>query len=87
MDELCRSRGRYCGVSRLHDREGYVQLEEGVRNLQHEHMRVVMLMAHKNTLAGPSHAILLIVFFEAFQAGQDGGIFLGLRFLGPESIV
>ena len=27
-------------------------------------MRMVMLMTDKNTLAGPSHAMLVIVFFE-----------------------
>lgn len=42
-----------------------VQLKEGICNLQHEDMRVIMLVTNQNAFAGPSHAMFCVVFFEA----------------------
>ena len=42
-----------------------VQLEEGVRDLQHEDVRVVVLVADQDAFARPSHAMFLVVFFES----------------------
>jgi hypothetical protein len=39
------------------------QLEEGIRDLQHEDVRMVVFMADQDALACPSHSMLLIVFF------------------------
>ena len=42
-----------------------VQLKEGICNLQHEDMGVIMLVANQNAFAGPSHAMFCVVFFKA----------------------
>lgn len=44
---------------------GYVQLEESIRDLKHQDVRVVVFMADEDPLACPSHAVLVIMFFEA----------------------
>lgn len=36
---------------------------------------MVVFVTDENTLAGAAHAMGGIVFFEAFEAGQDGGVF------------
>jgi len=41
----------------------HVQLEEGVCDLQHEDVRVVVLMADQDAFASPSHAMLRVVLF------------------------
>jgi hypothetical protein len=46
------------------EKRNRLQLEESIGDLQHQYMRVVMFMAHQNTLASPPHAVLLIVFFK-----------------------
>ena len=46
----------------------YVQLEEGVCDLQHEDVRVVVLVADQNGFARPSHAVLVVVLFQSLQA-------------------
>jgi len=40
-----------------------IQLEEGVCDLQHEDVRVVVLVADQDAFAGPSHAMLRVVLF------------------------
>lgn len=40
-----------------------VQLEEGVCDLQHEDVRVVVLVADQDAFASPSHAMLRVVLF------------------------
>ena len=44
---------------------GSVQLEEGVGDLEHEDVRVVVLMTYKHAFAGASHAMLLVVLLQA----------------------
>jgi hypothetical protein len=39
------------------------QLEEGIRDLQHQDMRMVVFMADQDALTCPSHSMFLIVFF------------------------
>jgi len=41
----------------------HVQLEEGVCDLQHEDVRVVVLMADQDAFTSPSHAMLRVVLF------------------------
>ena len=43
-----------------------VQLEESVCNLQHEDVRVVVLMADEDAFACSSHSILFIMLFKSF---------------------
>ena len=40
-----------------------IQFEECIGDLQHQDMRVVMLMADEYTLASSSHAMLFVMFF------------------------
>ena len=41
----------------------FLQLEESIRDLQHQDMWVVMLVADQHAFAGPPHAMLLVVLF------------------------
>lgn len=63
------------------------QLEKGIGDLQHQDVGVVVLVADEDALAGAAHAMLVVVLFEALQAGQHGGVFFGLGFLGAEGVV
>jgi len=40
-----------------------VQLEEGIRYLQHKNMWVIVFMADKDALASSSHAMIIVMFF------------------------
>ena len=63
------------------------QFEEGIGDLQHQDVRMVMLMADQDPFASPPHAIAIIVLFQAFQAREDGWVFFWLCLLGTESVV
>lgn len=63
------------------------ELEEGVCDLQHEDVRVVVLMADEDALAGAAHAVLGVVLLEALEAGDDGRVLLGLGLLDAEGVV
>lgn len=41
-----------------------VQLEEGVCDLEHEDMRVVMLVADQDAFTRPSQTMFLVMFFQ-----------------------
>lgn len=64
-----------------------VQLEKGVCDLQHENVRVVVVVAYENAFASPPHAILNVVLFQTLQAGKDRGVFLGLRLFCAKGVV
>lgn len=64
-----------------------VQLEEGVRDLQHQDVWVVVLVADEYAFAGSAHAVFGIVFFKALQAREDGRIFFWLAIFGAECVV
>jgi hypothetical protein len=63
------------------------QLEEGVGDLQHQDVGMVMFVADKNAFASPSHSMSDIVLFKALEACEDGGVFFRLGFLGTEGVV
>ena len=69
------------------DGKGDSQLEKRVGYLQHEDVRVVVLVADEDAFAGAPHAVVFVVFFEALEAGEDGRVFFRLVFLGPECVV
>lgn len=69
------------------EEELHLQLEEGVCDLQHEDVRVVVLVADQHTLARPSHTMFLVVFLKALQAREHRGVFFGLRIFGAEGVV
>lgn len=48
---------------------------------------MVVLVAHQDTLAGAAHAMLNVVFLEAFQASNYGWIFFRLRLFDAKCIV
>ena len=48
---------------------------------------MVVLVADENTFAGSAHTMLDIVFFQALQTGEDGGVFFGLGFFGAKGVV
>ena len=65
----------------------YAQFEECIRNLQHEDVRVVVLVADQDALACPSHTTCLVVFLQSLQSRKDRGILFGLGIFGAESVV
>jgi len=46
------------------------QLEEGVCDLQHEDVWVIVVVADKNALTGSSHAVFVVVLFQALQTSE-----------------
>lgn len=52
-------------------RSKYLQFKEGVCNLQHENMGMVVLVADQYAFASSSHAVFRVVLFEALQPRKD----------------
>jgi hypothetical protein len=48
---------------------------------------VVVFVADEDAFAGPPHTVLGVVFFEALEACEDGGVFFWLGFFGAEGVV
>ena len=48
---------------------------------------MTVLMTNKDAFAGASHTILLVMFLQTLETGEDRGVFFGLVLLGTESIV
>ena len=48
---------------------------------------MVVLVADEDAFAGAPHAMVFVMFFEALEAGEDGGVFFGLVFFGSECVV
>ena len=46
-----------------------------------------MFVTDEDSFAGSAHAVLVIVFFEALEACEDGGVFFWLRFFGAEGVI
>lgn len=63
------------------------ELEEGVCNLKHQDMGMIVLVAHQDALACASDAVFRVVLLQALQTCDDGGILLGLGFLDAECVV
>lgn len=63
------------------------ELEEGVRNLEHQDVRVVVLMADEDALARAAHAMDIVVLLESLQSRNDRWVLLGLRLLDAERVV
>lgn len=58
------------------------QFEERVGNLEHEDVRVSMVMHDEDPLDGAAHTKVFIVILQPLQTRGDGWVFLRLRFLG-----
>jgi hypothetical protein len=63
------------------------QLEERICDLQHQNVRMIVLVADQDALARASHSMLLVVFFQSFQPGNDGGVFFWLCLFGAKRVV
>lgn len=46
-----------------------------------------MLVADENAFAGAAHAVDFVVFFQTFEACEDGGVFFWLGLFGAEGVV
>ena len=60
------------------------QLEERVGDLEHEDMRVAMVVYDEDALDGATHAEVLVVVLQALQPRGYGRVFLGLRLFCAE---
>lgn len=63
------------------------QLEEGVGDLQHQDMRVVVLVAHQYAFTGAPHPVRAVVLLQPLQARDHRGVLLRLRLLDAERVV
>lgn len=63
------------------------QLEESVGDLEHQDVRVVVLVADENALAGPSHAVFIVVLLEPPEPRDNGGVLLRLRLFDAKCVV
>lgn len=63
------------------------ELEEGVGDLQHQDVWVVVLVADEDGFAGAAHAVVGVVILETLQAGEDRRVFFRLGLFGAECVV
>lgn len=47
------------------------QLKKGIGDLQHQDVRVIVLMADEDTFAGATHAVLVVMLFQALEAREN----------------
>lgn len=66
---------------------GDIQLEKGVRNLQHQNVWMVVLVADQDALAGSAHAMLYVVLFQSLQAREHRGVLLWLMLFGTKGVI
>lgn len=66
---------------------GELQFEKCVRNLQHQNVWMVVLVADKDSLAGSTHAMFVIVLFQPLQACEHGGVLFRLVLFRAEGVV
>lgn len=64
-----------------------VQFEEGVCDLEHQDVGMVVFMAYEDALAGAAHSVLFIVLLEALKPGKDRWVFLWLVLFCAECVV
>lgn len=64
-----------------------LQLEEGVRNLKHENVRVSVIMDDQDTFDSPTHAVVLVVVLKTLKTRRYTRIFLRLSFLGAKGCI
>jgi hypothetical protein len=66
---------------------GYIQLEEGVCDLQHQYVGVIVLVADEDAFTGSTHAMFLVMFLQSLQTRKHRRIFLWLAIFRPECVV
>jgi hypothetical protein len=62
-----------------------VQLKEGVGDLEHENVRVTMIVYDEDAFNCAAHSKILIVILETLKTSRDGWIFLRLCLFGTDS--
>ena len=68
-------------------KESDKQFEECIGNLEHEDMRMIMLVADKDTFTSSSHSMFFIVLLQPAQTSRDRRIFFGLMFFYSKVII
>jgi len=63
------------------------QLEEGVCDLQHQDVRVVVLVADQDALAGAPHAVRRVVLLQPLQPRRHRWVLFWLRLLDAKGVV
>lgn len=63
------------------------QFEKCICNLQHQDVRMAMLMAYQNSLTGSAHAILLVMFLQPLETSKHGRVLLRLVLFGAKGVV
>lgn len=63
------------------------QFEKCVRNLQHQDVRMAVLMAHQNSLTCSAHTILLVMLLQPLETGEDRRVLLRLVLFGSKGVV
>lgn len=63
-------------------KRSYAQLEECVGNLEHQNVRVAVVVDKQDALNRAAHSTLIIVVLQPLQPCSNTGVFLRLRFLG-----
>jgi hypothetical protein len=68
-------------MTRYKREEKYTQLEESISNLEHQYVRVTMVMDDKDAFHGTTHAKVFIVVLQTLQTCRNARVFLWLGFL------
>lgn len=63
------------------------QFKKCVCNLQHQDVRMAMFVAHQNPLAGPAHAILLVMFLQSLETSKHRRVLLRLVLFGTKGVI
>ena len=79
MEEKSRERG----VAEARD----VQLEKRIRNLQHQNMRMVVLVADEHAFARAPHPMLFVVLLEPLQPCEYRRVFFRLRLFCAKGVI
>jgi hypothetical protein len=66
-------------------KDANAQLEERIGDLQHQYMRMPMIVDNEDALNRPPHAPVLIVVLQALQTRRDRRVFLRLRLFRTNS--
>ena len=68
-------------------KRGDLQLEKRVRNLQHQNVWMVVLVADQDALAGSAHAMLYVMLFQPLQAREHRGVLLWLMLFSTKGVI
>lgn len=84
---VCGSANQLSSINGGGRNRGSKQFEECVCNLQHQDMRMAMLMAYQNSLTGSAHSILLVMLLQPLETGKNGRVLLRLVLFGAKGVI